>query len=172
MKKLILLLSLFLLSCGQTTTSSDRIYDWQDRENICLDYPVLNQGIEISDLVNEIGAMLCWIDEHIQKVPDHEEYWQTSCETIERGAGDCEDLAILLWSFLKDIGISANSNRIAIVCNTNTCHQVVTIYAEITYLIDVSNIGIQRIYTIESFFIRYPQYKLMTEYNLYSTWSY
>jgi len=34
--------------------------------------------------------------------PAGQDYWQTSAETIQRGGGDCEDLAIEYWSRHQD----------------------------------------------------------------------
>ena len=173
--KLFLLALLFFARCGSVPGSYHKVpepYSWQYRENICLDYPILNQENSIANFPSDLYVMLGWIDNHIQKVPDVGEYWQTSCETIERGAGDCEDLAILLWTLLKDYGLSSDSNRIAIICNTKNkkCHQVVILYLEEAYIVDPSYVYAQRIYTIESFFAVYPSHELMVEYNLYSIW--
>lgn len=44
--------------------------------------------------------------ETLRYVPDAEEYWQAPQETINRGTGDCEDMAIFIIYFAsRDLGM-------------------------------------------------------------------
>ena len=37
--------------------------------------------------------------------PPGQDFWQSPQETLRRGAGDCEDVAILLWWLLREAGV-------------------------------------------------------------------
>lgn len=61
-----------------------------------------------------------WVNRNIQYVEDSilhgkEDYWATPEETLERGAGDCEDIAILKFFTLKKAGLNMNNVRLAYV---------------------------------------------------------
>jgi predicted transglutaminase-like cysteine proteinase len=43
------------------------------------------------------------------------DYWATPSETLNKGTGDCEDIAILKYSMLKKMGWTADSMRILYV---------------------------------------------------------
>lgn len=45
-------------------------------------------------------TLLNYVVEHIEYKADYGDFWQFPNETISRSAGDCEDMAILLASFL------------------------------------------------------------------------
>ena len=54
---------------------------------------------------NEISIIDNLCNDIIQHKPDYEkDYWQTPAETMKLGAGDCEDIAILKYFKLKEIG--------------------------------------------------------------------
>jgi len=48
------------------------------------------------------------------------DYWQFPLETLESGTGDCEDIAILLCSMLRSLGIPANQVYVAVGSPTGT----------------------------------------------------
>ena len=61
-----------------------------------------------------------WINQNIQYVSDvilhgKEDYWASPEETLERGAGDCEDIAILKFFTLKKAGCDMKNVRLAYV---------------------------------------------------------
>jgi hypothetical protein len=60
-------------------------------------------------------------DYDVHKVSD---YWQFPLETLERGTGDCEDVALLLCSLLRASGVPADQVYVAIGCppGTKTYH--------------------------------------------------
>ncbi|GAI98810.1 unnamed protein product, partial [marine sediment metagenome] len=60
---------------------------------------------EVADLYASLGSTLAcydWVCRNIAKVADPTEYWQYPGETVERGAGDCEDNAFLLTSLIRN----------------------------------------------------------------------
>ncbi|MBA7701370.1 hypothetical protein ES703_110106 [subsurface metagenome] len=60
---------------------------------------------EVADLYASLGSTLAcydWVCRNIAKVADPIEYWQYPLETVERGAGDCEDNAFLLTSLIRN----------------------------------------------------------------------
>jgi hypothetical protein len=108
-----LFIMLFLMSCGgRSGEMSDemwwyeRIESWQIRELSCLNYPEYKYSTP--DFIIDPSAL-----KNVSREVSHNfkyftdrgiDYWQTSCETIQNGKGDCEDLAILLWNKLRMIG--------------------------------------------------------------------
>ena len=71
--------------------------------------------------VNYLGPTLR-VHGEIRPVRDQGDWWQYPEETEERGAGDCEDMAILLISRLERRGIPA---RLGLVNQNGTGHAVV-----------------------------------------------
>lgn len=60
---------------------------------------------EVAGLYASLGSTLTcynWVCRSIAKVADPLEYWQYPGETVERGAGDCEDHAFLLTSLIRN----------------------------------------------------------------------
>ncbi len=64
-------------------------------------------------LANNTMNKLPWIadKEHWDKV----DYWATPMETVATFGGDCEDIAIVKWLFLRYLGIPAEKLRLAYV---------------------------------------------------------
>lgn len=61
--------------------------------------------VSVSGLYAGLGSTLAcydWVCSNIAKVADVAEYWQYPVETVERGAGDCEDHAFLLASLIRN----------------------------------------------------------------------
>ncbi|MDP2121217.1 MAG: transglutaminase-like cysteine peptidase, partial [Hoeflea sp.] len=71
------------------------------------------QLAHVSRTVNRLIAYRTDEDMHGQL--DH---WSTPNETLKRGAGDCEDYAILKMALLSSIGIPLNSMEIVVVKDT------------------------------------------------------
>lgn len=105
-----LFIVMFLISCGSQSGDIsykkwwyEKIEDWQIREFACLNYPEYKSSppdfiIEPS-VLKEISRE---VSSNIKYFKDQgSDYWQTSCETIQKDRGDCEDLAILVWNKLR-----------------------------------------------------------------------
>jgi predicted transglutaminase-like cysteine proteinase len=73
-------------------------------------------------------------DSQIWNAPD---YWASPLETIGKGAGDCEDFAIIKYFALKETGVAADKLRLSYVkakiggnnSNITQAHMVLTYYA-------------------------------------------
>lgn len=65
------------------------------------------------------------------------DYWQVASETLERGAGDCEDYAILKLQVLNRIGFSLEALRITIVHRPGDkdLHAVLNVYLDGEWLV-------------------------------------
>jgi predicted transglutaminase-like cysteine proteinase len=64
-----------------------------------------------------------------QKTYGQLDHWASGAETIRKGAGDCEDFAILKYTLLRDIGVPARSMSLVILRDTarNLYHAVLAI---------------------------------------------
>jgi predicted transglutaminase-like cysteine proteinase len=60
-----------------------------------------------------------WVQERIQYKADDGDYWQKPEETIARGKGDCEDLAILKRAILLNNGYGRDQLKLRIGKNKN-----------------------------------------------------
>ena len=56
------------------------------------------------------------------------DYWATPTETIEKEAGDCEDMAILKYFLLKDIGVDKNKLELMYCLHDNKEYHMVLLY--------------------------------------------
>lgn len=56
-------------------------------------------GIDPVDLVNR------WVNWHVRFVEDQSDEWASASQTLARGYGDCEDLAVLKMTLLEKAGI-------------------------------------------------------------------
>lgn len=66
---------------------------------------ILLAGCSVQDSrFDSIIEAFNWVHENIKPVSDEVEYWQTPSETLDRMAGDCEDLVILLMEFAHEMG--------------------------------------------------------------------
>lgn len=92
------------------------------------DDPVVQQ--QLNQILNswwrwaysDYEAIRQWIGVNIRYVSDQQahgvrEYWQLPRETLELRTGDCEDFAILLCTFLRAHGYSAE--RVYVVCGSD-----------------------------------------------------
>ncbi|MGI9537009.1 MAG: transglutaminase-like cysteine peptidase [Desulfocapsaceae bacterium] len=75
-----------------------------------------NQNIPDMEKVvqtNQVSNHLPWIaDENHWKTSD---YWATPLETITTFGGDCEDIALVKWVILRNLGLSADNLALAYV---------------------------------------------------------
>ncbi len=159
--------------CGNPNPNLQKIYSWQDRELVSCVKDSKTIESETEPEMADIDYALSWISSNIKNLPDDVEYWQTSCETIQRKAGDCEDHAILLWKLLRDKGFSDSVNRIGWFANkenSKSGHMAVILhFANQTLIIDPPNH-----YQIEltSYLQDHLFYSLIFEFNLHSIWEY
>lgn len=65
---------------------------------------MVNQGVRFAE------------DDRLYGVAD---YWASPAETLRKGAGDCEDLAILKWAMLVALGLDPEGLRLDIGVDTN-----------------------------------------------------
>jgi len=56
------------------------------------------------------------------------EYWASLDETLEKGCGDCDDIAIAKYFALKELGIEA---KLAYVLNSDGAHMIAISYPNI-----------------------------------------
>jgi len=69
---------------------------------------LLSCDISIPVQATDFDDAHAWVVLNIAYEADTYDEWQTPDETIERGAGDCEDSAILLSAMCREIGISTS----------------------------------------------------------------
>lgn len=95
---------------------SEKIYDWQFRESQCINsyeffYSTLTPDW---DTVINIHNFVFFLLEQVSD--DHKnDYWQTSCETLKREKGDCEDFSILLAMELRAIGFGDDNIWVGVI---------------------------------------------------------
>lgn len=144
MRKSLILLFLLLPLCGYGDDEHwddynylySKIHSWQDREKECLSTtrhlfpdPTRYQEVNMSDL-HELRRDIM---NDFEYVPDEEghDYWQTSCETSDKGEGDCEDFAILVLSKLRIYYTNHQKGILIITYNRDDkhrCHGIPIIY--------------------------------------------
>jgi len=64
----------------------------------------------------------------IRYVTEEKNYWQTLDETLQRGAGDCDDFAIAKYQALKQAGVPASQLRLAHVRKGLDYQHMVVVY--------------------------------------------
>jgi predicted transglutaminase-like cysteine proteinase len=134
MKKLfavVFISSCILLGCGSSETYLEKkISDWTDREWECLECPIYrpSQGDYSLATYENMEEIVNSVYESMSYYPDgDEDHWQTSCESMTRGKGDCEDFAILQWRKLRDIGLPDDINGIFIIKQIKGSHAVTAV---------------------------------------------
>ena len=86
----------------------------------------LSMGIHFSTLsqVNE------WVNSNIVYTPDTTDTWQSPLETLTKGSGDCEDLAILKQAIVKENNLAQDTKVILVTdrARHNAAHAI--LYAD------------------------------------------
>lgn len=67
------------------------------------------------------------INSQIKYVPDVADHWQSPTETVRRGAGDCEDFAILKYYRLIASGIPRDQVALVYTVDSRGGHMAVTV---------------------------------------------
>lgn len=82
-----------------------------------------------------------WLQENIEYVGDEGDYWQSPEETLERGAGDCEDFAFLNDAFLRLLGYNS---RTMVLFNNDGSRHAICIFMDGDYYSFFSNMVLKR----------------------------
>ncbi len=106
--------------------------DWQTLMNEARNVPEADKLKRINDFINR--RIQFGDDPTIWNAPD---YWATPLETIGKGAGDCEDFAIIKYFSLKELGVAKEKLRLTYVkakiggatSNVSQAHMVLTYYS-------------------------------------------
>lgn len=69
-----------------------------------------------------VAGINAWVNATITFTPDTLDTWQTPKQTFERGAGDCEDIAIAKYFALRNSGVPASDLRLAYFTNNGRPH--------------------------------------------------
>ncbi len=177
-KKVIFCMALIMFAlshgCGNPDPRYQKIYDWQDRELISCIRDSGTVETEAEPKLTDVVHALSWMSKNITPTPDDEDYWQTSCETMERGKGDCEDQAILLWRLLREKGFPDDVNRIGWLAHKDDrpSHIIAIIYFPNEILAVDPTFSYQKISELDLYLQDRPFYTLIFEFNLYSIWKY
>lgn len=68
--------------------------------------------VEGNSFDDKANNALIWVAQNIDYTRDEKEYWQTANQTIDRGKGDCEDGAILMYNILIKSGVPVHRVRL------------------------------------------------------------
>ncbi|MDW5415385.1 transglutaminase-like cysteine peptidase [Iodobacter sp. CM08] len=106
--------------------------DWQTLINEARNVTETDKLKRINDFFNR--RIQFGDDQTIWNAPD---YWATPLETIGKGAGDCEDFAIIKYFSLKELGVAKEKLRLTYVkakiggasSNISQAHMVLTYYS-------------------------------------------
>jgi predicted transglutaminase-like cysteine proteinase len=65
------------------------------------------------------------------------DYWASPLQTLDRGAGDCEDFAILKYIAIRELGVGADDLRVVIVRDDKrlTEHAILAVRSERKWLV-------------------------------------
>jgi hypothetical protein len=113
-----------------------------------------------------MAAGVEWIQEHIEYAREPADYWQASGETLGRGAGDCEDRAILLYVYAIQAGIVPEDLDLILMERTRpdgsmAYHVAVVLYGEADP--DFMTPVAMRVYSIEGMVV--GEYRIMAIFN-------
>ncbi|MCG4453378.1 transglutaminase-like cysteine peptidase [Pseudomonas sp. MMS21-TM103] len=101
--------------------AAQRLHDWQS---------LIAQSMHLSD-AEKLKAVNAFFNQHVRFGEDQElwgqlDYWASPLETLELGAGDCEDFAIAKYFTLRLLGTSEHSLRLVYttLVSTKQAHMV------------------------------------------------
>lgn len=110
---------LFFIGCLPDNELYTRWEDWRLRQ----DFTEYSASIEDFDTIVDVATIeYVYIINMIEYKADRDDYWQTSEETLELGTGDCEDMAILLYMTLLELGVSEDKIALALVGDDEVEH--------------------------------------------------
>lgn len=106
---------------------AQRLQDWRS---------LIAQSIQLSD-AEKLKAVNAFFNSHIRYGEDTEvwrqvDYWASPRETLELGAGDCEDFALAKYFTLRLLGISEQRLRLvySTLISTQQAHMVLGYWAD------------------------------------------
>jgi predicted transglutaminase-like cysteine proteinase len=107
--------------------AAQRLQDWQS---------LIAQSLHLSD-AEKLQAVNAFFNRHIRYGEDTEvwgqvDYWASPRETLELGAGDCEDFALAKYFTLRLLGISENNLRLVYTTLTSAkqAHMVLGFWSD------------------------------------------
>jgi predicted transglutaminase-like cysteine proteinase len=123
---------------------TELIENWQAREATCDTVETERQPTKYFD--NDIRHLIAELEiDYVSEGGNN--YWQTSCESIASGGGDCEDMAILAYRAIMDSSLVNYHDmdvriRVLDVADSSKNHVVTVIYyQENVYYIDNLNLS-------------------------------
>lgn len=105
---------------GEEAASQDPIADWRH----------WLENVRQLDLEQQLYITNAWWNTHIQYQRESrgEDQWQTPEETLARGAGDCEDLAIGKYVTLRECGVPTEQLRLLCCRLRGEAHMALAYY--------------------------------------------
>jgi len=178
MRKLLLIIFLLFPACAYPPDDSDfynKICDWQDREISCQKNPnIIYHSDQSSDWhFLWLQYSLIWINSNVFYISEPIDYWPTSCEIKYSKFDDCDGMAILLWSMIRENRLPDSCNKLIILqrIDSNIYHMGCIVRLDnIEYIVNPSWQPSKQIYKYDEFFEVFPYYELILEFNLYSIW--
>jgi predicted transglutaminase-like cysteine proteinase len=176
----IIILLMFLTGCATIHKRGyvpvDRTTDYQEFVKTMRTMTEKEKVVAVNDFFN---SFLYATDAVVYKKND---YWATPNETIKRGAGDCEDLALAKYFTLIHNGVSASKLRLAYAKLDGQAHMIV-IYDETlsekylvldNYDLDIKELNkrkdIEVVYTFNSHYVWTTDFKKPTSVNKLGLW--
>ncbi len=137
---------LMFVGCAQEPeeyiTYSDRIQDWQTREQSCseIETECPDANIDYFYAIKQIIYSVAYSFEYKSEEGD---YWKTSTETINDMSGDCEDAAALAYRIISDSCLGLDV-RIRLIEMGKSIHAIAIVYLEDGEVIEISNMNISK----------------------------
>lgn len=94
--------------------------------------------VSAADLPRKLGVINRAVNGLVRYLPDNGlDMWASPGETLSRGAGDCEDYAILKMAALKEAGVPMKDMSVVVVRDTrrNLYHAVLSVVTSDGYLV-------------------------------------
>ena len=100
----------------------------------------------------QVDDIFKWVCSNIKYKPEGKDYWQTPLETLQRGAGDCEDGSILLASLFCSVLPKSERWRVFVAVFEKPAH-VVVVYRNRVF--DWTNKTVKKVSQISSWKLLY-----------------